>query len=60
MGGYHTKLTGAGGGGCVIGFKPRDSQNDIAGVTKKLEEAGFSVVQGIQNSQDGMRYEILK
>ena len=28
LGGYSTKLTGAGGGGCVIGFKSRDTKSD--------------------------------
>ena len=50
LGGYSTKLTGAGGGGCVIGFKSRDPKSDYDEASKKLEDAGFSIFEGIQNS----------
>jgi mevalonate kinase len=50
LGGYSTKLTGAGGGGCVIGFKSCDTKSDLDEASKKLEEGGFSIFEGIQNS----------
>lgn len=50
LGGCNTKLTGAGGGGCVIGFKSRETKSDSDEARKKLEESGFSIFEGIQNS----------
>ena len=40
--GLHSKLTGAGGGGCALSFiKPGTSEEQLRMVTAKLEEAGF-------------------
>jgi mevalonate kinase len=54
-GNYHSKLTGAGAGGCVIGFKIKGSISNEE-FRKKLEEDGFSIFEGIHNSQKGMMY----
>ena len=54
LGRYNTKLTGAGGGGCVIGLKSRETKSDSEEARKKLEEARFSIFEGIHNSQSGM------
>ena len=43
----HGKLTGAGGGGCVIGF-PKDPKSlDYAALTQELTEKGYTVLEGI-------------
>ncbi|XP_058821453.1 uncharacterized protein LOC131683461 [Topomyia yanbarensis] len=54
--GFHTKLTGAGGGGCALVFLPRDyeSNKEFTQLTTKLDEAGFS---WIQTTMGGMGVE---
>ena len=49
----HGKLTGAGGGGCVIGF-PKDPKSlDLAALTQELTAKGFTVMEGIERSPQG-------
>ena len=54
----HGKLTGAGGGGCVIGF-PKDPKSiDYAAMTHELTQKGFTVLQGIEKSEEGYKCEL--
>ena len=46
--GLHSKLTGAGGGGCVITLLPRDlDARALAGVTAALEAEGFECFETV-------------
>ena len=47
--GYSAKLTGAGGGGCVIGFRQKSIIETI-GCSDKIKESGFSIYEGIEMS----------
>lgn len=49
----HGKLTGAGGGGCVIGFPKDPRELDLAAMTAELSEKGFTVLDGIEKSELG-------
>ena len=47
----HGKLTGAGGGGCVIGF-PKDPKSlDYPSMTYELTQKGFTVLEGIEKAK---------
>ena len=54
----HGKLTGAGGGGCVIGFPKDPKALDLAALTQELTEKGFTVLQDIKKSELGYSCEI--
>lgn len=49
----HGKLTGAGGGGCVIGFPKDPKALDYAALTAELSEKGFTLLGGIEKSEVG-------
>jgi len=58
----HGKLTGAGGGGCVIGF-PKDPKALLVGgkdcrFFKLLESKGYTVYSDIQVEETGFRVDI--
>ena len=63
----HGKLTGAGGGGCVIGF-PKDPKDlfsscnqDMNGdcpFYRQLESKGFTVLKGVEKSKEGYQVVI--
>ena len=54
----HGKLTGAGGGGCVIGF-PKDPKSlDYAALTNELTAKGFTVLEDISLSEQGFVCEL--
>ena len=49
----HGKLTGAGGGGCVIGF-PKDPRSvDFAAFKQQIEAQGFTILEGVEKSDLG-------
>ena len=55
----HAKLTGAGGGGCVICFpKDPDFADHKADLFKVLESKGYQVFDGIKVSEEGLTYKL--
>ena len=54
----HAKLTGAGGGGCVICF-PKEPDFDGTKMFADFEKKGYKVYQDIQESKEGLIYEII-
>ena len=47
----HGKITGAGGGGCVIGF-PKDPKGlDYVALNRQLAEKGYTILEGIEKSE---------
>ena len=58
----HGKLTGAGGGGCVIGFPKDPKALDLATFERDLTKLGFTVLKGIQKSSEGFKcsYEVIQ
>lgn len=58
----HAKLTGAGGGGCVICF-PKDpdfAESEVKHeLFKTFRERGYRVFDGVKTSQEGVTYEIV-
>ncbi|MFX0134235.1 MAG: mevalonate kinase [Candidatus Hodarchaeota archaeon] len=55
-GAYGAKLTGAGGGGCIIVISPKNKQNNIITALKKI--GGVPILT--EFSQDGVKVENLK
>ena len=49
----HGKLTGAGGGGCVIGFPKDPKALDVAAMTSELASKGYTVLEEIEKSDEG-------
>eukprot|EP00347_Sterkiella_histriomuscorum_P001102 403373318 len=58
---YCGKLTGAGGGGCVIGFCKQSDFNSekLVKLQEKLEESGFSLSSNIENSNQGFNFQFI-
>ncbi|TNV77435.1 hypothetical protein FGO68_gene6161 [Halteria grandinella] len=56
--GISAKLTGAGGGGCVVGFITKEQVVEDDSLQKELKQSGFSLFSGIELSQGGMTFEI--
>ena len=55
----HAKLTGAGGGGCVICFpKAPDFAESKAELFKVFEDKGYRVFDGIKVSETGLIYKL--
>ena len=51
----HAKLTGAGGGGCVLCL-PKDPDQDRTSLFKQFESKGYTVYDNIEVSQSGLTY----
>ena len=54
----HGKLTGAGGGGCVIGFPKDPKELDLQALKRDLEQKGFTVLDGLQKSDSGYESDL--
>ncbi len=54
---YSCKLTGAGAGGCVIGLR-NIGQCDDQNLKKELEKKGYTIHEGIEIAEKGMKYAI--
>lgn len=54
----HGKLTGAGGGGCVIGFPKDPKELDLQALKRDLEEKGYTVLEDLQKSDTGYESEV--
>lgn len=53
--GIRAKLTGAGGGGCVLGFY--DTGNiDLDKLSKELNDKGYSLYQNMDVSEEGFTF----
>lgn len=51
----HGKLTGAGGGGCVIGF-PKDPKSlDHDELKRELDEKGYTLLEGVLKGDEGYK-----
>ena len=58
----HAKLTGAGGGGCVICFPKDPHFNDSElrhELFKSFESKGYTVYSNVKQSDSGLKYEII-
>ena len=53
----HGKITGSGGGGCVIGFPKDPKELDYAALYRDLTEKGYTVLQDIQKDKQGFTCE---
>jgi mevalonate kinase len=53
----HAKLTGAGGGGCVVCF-PKDPSVDKTDLFKYFESKGYTVFDEIRANDEGLTYKI--
>ena len=59
----HGKITGAGGGGCVIGFAkdPKslfEGDKETCSLVKELESKGYTVIHGIKTGWEGFKIEM--
>jgi len=52
----HAKLTGAGGGGCVVAF-PQGPICGFQGLINTLENGGFTVYQDVSIDEKGLLFE---
>ncbi|XP_055547136.1 uncharacterized protein LOC129731297 [Wyeomyia smithii] len=59
-GGFHAKLTGAGGGGCALVFLPEnyETKQEFTQLTNKLQEAGFHSIQTTMGGE-GVKFRTL-
>lgn len=59
----HGKITGAGGGGCVIGFA-KDPKTLFEGnvrecaLVRELEAKGYTIYYGVKTSQTGFKIQM--
>lgn len=53
----HAKITGAGGGGCVVCF-PKDPEFDSGTLFKQFTSKGYTVFDKVEVSKDGLTYKL--
>ena len=54
----HGKLTGAGGGGCVIGFPKDIKALDMGALKAQLAEKGYTLLEDVRKGEEGFKCEL--